>query len=156
MGFIHDDHVKLVLISAISDYQQCLNNKKHIDTIFLDFAKAFDKVSHSKLCHKLSHYGINGQLLSWIKNYLSDRSQSVVLDGLSIRPTSVIPGAPQGTVLAPLLFLVYINDITTSVNSIIKLYADDVLYTELLTPKMTATRYKMTLINWNTGQTYGQ
>ena len=60
------------LIGAITDFQQCLNNRKHIDAIFLDFSKAFDKVSHSKLCHKLFYYGINGQLLLWIKDYLSD------------------------------------------------------------------------------------
>ena len=81
----------------------------------------------SSVTHKLSHNGINGQLLSWIKDYLSDRSQSVVLDGISSRPHTVTSGVPQGTVLAPLLFLLYINDITTSVNSTIRLYADDVL-----------------------------
>jgi len=68
-----------------------LNNRKHIDAIFLDFSKAFDKVSHSKLCHKLFHYGINGRVALMDKR-LSDRSQSVVLDGINSRPH---PGVPQ-------------------------------------------------------------
>jgi len=126
-GFRTHRSCETQLIGAITDFQQCLNNRKHIDAIFLDFSKAFDKVSHSKLCHKLFHYGINGQLLLWIKDYLSDRSQSVVLDGTSSGPHPVISGVPQGTVLAPLLFLLYINDITTSIQSTIRLYADDVL-----------------------------
>ena len=67
MDFKHNVYVKHNFISAISDFKQCLNNKKHIDALILDFAKAFDKISHTKLCHKLSHYGINSQPLSWIK-----------------------------------------------------------------------------------------
>lgn len=115
------------LIGAITDFQQCLHNGKHIDALFLDFSKAFDKVSHNKLCLKLSYYGINGQLLMWIKDYLSDRYQSVVLDGIYTELHPVISGVPQGTVLAPLFFLLYINDISDSINSTIRLYADDVL-----------------------------
>ena len=95
--------------------------------MFLDFAKAFDKVCHSKLCYKLSSYGINGEVLSWIKDYLTDRSQTVVLEGKSSSPKPVLSGASQGSVLAPLLFLLYINDIGTKINSTVRLYADDVL-----------------------------
>jgi len=84
------------LTSAISDFQLCCNDKKHIDVLFY-------QGPHTKLCHKLSHYGINGQIL-WIKNYLSDRSQSVVIDG---RPISVTLGVPQGTV--PVFILLWGN-----------------------------------------------
>ena len=115
------------LIGVINDFQDCLNAGNHIDALFLDFPKAFDKVSHSKLCHKLSHYGINGKILHWIKDFLTDRLQSVVLEGKSSRPHPVLSGVPQGTVLGPLLFLLYINDITKPIKSTIRLYADDIL-----------------------------
>ena len=87
----------------------------------------FDKVSHRKLCHKLSYYGVNGNLLRWMKDYLTDRSQCVLLEGISSKSHHVLSGVPQGSVLAPLLFLIYINDITKSITSTIRLYADDVL-----------------------------
>ena len=84
-------------------------------------------MSHRKLCHKLLYYGVNGNLLCWIKDYLTDRSQCVLLEGTSSKSHHVLSGVPQGSVLPPLLFLIYINDITESITSTIKLYADDVL-----------------------------
>ena len=85
------------------------------------------QVSDNKLCHKLSFYGINGSLLSWIKDFLSDCSQSVILEGKTSRSHSVLSGVPQRTVLAPLPFLLYINDITKPIKSTIRLYADNIL-----------------------------
>ena len=115
------------LLEAINDFHQCLDSGTHIDAFFLDFTKAFDKVSHRKLCHKLLCYGANGNLLRWIKDYLTDQSQCVLLEGTSSKSHHVLSGVPQGSVLAPLLFLIYINDITESITSTIKLFADDVL-----------------------------
>ena len=115
------------LLGAINDFHHNLDAGTHIDALFLDFSKAFDKVSHRKLCYKLSHYGVNGNLLHWIKDYLTDRSQSVLLEGKSSKSHPVLSGVPQGSVLAPILFLIYINDITESITSTIRLCADDVL-----------------------------
>ena len=77
--------------------------------------------------HKLSFYGINGNMLSWIKDFLLERSQSVILEGKISSSHPVLSGVPQGTVLAPLLFLLYINDIIEPIKSTIRLYADDIL-----------------------------
>ena len=90
------------------------------------FFKAFDRVPHNRLCNKLFFYGIRGPLLSWIKNYLSDRTQKVITDGISSNSSTVTSGL-QGTVLAPLLFLCFVNDIPCLISSKIRLYADDIL-----------------------------
>ena len=114
-------------MGAINDFHHSLDSGTHIDALFLDFTKVFDKVSHRKLCYKLSRYGVNGNLLHWIKDYLTDRTQCVLLEGISSKSHHVLSGVPQGSVLAPLLFLIYINNITESITSTIRLYADDVL-----------------------------
>ena len=84
-------------------------------------------MSHQHLFHKLHHYGIRGDLLTWIKSFVSNRVQQVVVDGQQSNLTAVTSGVPQGTVLAPLLFLCFINDLPNGIMSKIKLYADDVL-----------------------------
>ena len=80
-GFRPNHSCETQVIAATNDFSMCLNNGGHIDALFLDFAKAFNKVPHERLCYKLSYYGINGLLLLWIKDFLSDRSQQVVLEG---------------------------------------------------------------------------
>ena len=95
--------------------------------ILLDFIEAFDKVPHNRLCYKLSLYGIRGSLLLWIKNFLTGRTQQVVVNGHISGHTEVTSGVPQGSVIAPLLFLLYINNLPDDKTSTVKLYADDVL-----------------------------
>ena len=99
------------------------------DAIMLDFSKAFDKVPHKCLLYKLGCYGITGQTLAWFNNFLCCRHQSVILDGTILQKANVISAMPQGTVLGPLFFLVYINDLPNNLKSTVHLFADDcILY----------------------------
>lgn len=93
--------------------------------MYLDFQKAFDTVPHARLVKKLASYGIDGEMLAWITEYLNDRTQVVRVNGESSTTGEVISGIPQGTVLGPLLFVIYINDILENVNSDGLLFADD-------------------------------
>ena len=95
------------------------------DVIVLDFAKAFDRVNHSILCKKIESYGIDGDTNRWIKDFLTDRKQKVVVDGESSDTIHVKSGVPQGSVLGPCLFLAYINDLPEQVTSNARLFADD-------------------------------
>ena len=100
---------------------------KTVDVIAMDFAKAFDKVSHLLLLHKLHGFGIQGKNNDWIKCWLIGRTQQVVLDGVFSEPCPVSSGVPQGSVLGPTLFLMYINDIGDGIRSHIRLFADDTI-----------------------------
>lgn len=96
------------------------------DSIYLDFSKAFDKVDHKILIQKLYSCGIRGKLLNWLKSYLSNRHQTVVVNGSSSYLAEVKSGVPQGTVLGPILFLIYINDLSKCIkHSLISHFADD-------------------------------
>ena len=92
---------------------------------FFDISKAFDRVWHKGLIHKLKHIGIRGRLLKWFIDYLSNRKQRVVLEGQFSEWKNVKAGVPQGSILGPLLFLIFINDIAELINTNIRLFADD-------------------------------
>ena len=104
-----------------------LNRNEQIDGILLDFSKAFDKVPHQRLLEKLSYYGVCGNLHNWIKDFLTNQKQEVVLEGKHSSRSEVTSGVPQGTVLGPLLFLIFINDITKNTSPNARLFANDCL-----------------------------
>ena len=114
------------LLHHIDDVLEALSNNSDFDSIYLDYAKAFDKVDHKLLLRKLRLYGIHPKIIKWIESFLSDRKQSVVVDGCHSFLSLILSGVPQGTVLGPILFLIFINDIENCIlHSIVRCFADD-------------------------------
>ncbi len=108
-------------------------------SFFCDISKAFDRVWHNGLLFKLERYGITGRVLRWFVSYLSNRMQRVVLNGCFSAWKPVRAGVPQGSILGPLLFLIFINDIVNDIDACIKLFADDTsLYVIVETPEIAA------------------
>ena len=126
-GFRKSRSCEFQIINTIQDLAAGLDKSTQIDAILLDFSKAFDKVAHQRLFRKLHHYGVRASTLRWIQSFLGDRTQRVVVDGESSATAPVTSGVPQGTVLRPLLFLVYINDLPSRVKATARLFAHDCL-----------------------------
>ena len=102
-----------------------MDRGQQTDILVMDFAKAFDKVNHSVLLLKLSHYSIRGEVNRWIAVFLADRTQAVVVNRARSEIVSIKSGVPQGSVLGPCLFLVYINDLPSNLTAQTRLFADD-------------------------------
>ena len=124
-GFTSGDSTVYQLLNIYDDFVQALDHSVSTQAIFFDVSKAFDKIWHRGLIYKLEAVGIRGPLLAWFQNYLDNRTQAVVIKGSKSDFLDVQAGVPQGSVLGPTLFLIYINDLNYSITSTIKLFADD-------------------------------
>ena len=133
-GFLEGRSTTGALLEAVDRWHRFLERKSEVCVVFLDLSKAFDRVPHAPLLDKLRDLDLDPYLVRWLGNYLQDRRQNVVVGGILSVQSLVLSGVPQGSVLGPLLFLLYINDVASVVTcgNFMSLFADDiVLFREL-------------------------
>ena len=124
-GFRKGDSTINQLLFLYNEFSHALDEGKEVRTVFFDISKAFDRVWHKGLLFKIESLGIKGNLLLWVKSYLSGRKQRVVINGKQSTVLELKAGVPQGSILGPLFFLIFINDIVNDIGCRIKLFADD-------------------------------
>ena len=124
-GFLKAKSCLTNLLCFLEEITKWVDDGSPVDVIYLDFQKAFDKVPHQRLISKLKSHGMGNSIINWIEHWLKDRRQRVVVDGEVTSWKSVLSGVPQGSVLGPILFLVYINDLEEGVTGKILKFADD-------------------------------
>ena len=149
-GFMKHRSCTTNLLEFLERMTREVDNKMNMDVVYLDFAKAFDKVPHKRLVDKLKAHGITGNILWWIINWLSDRRQRTVLNGQASDWGAVGSGVPQGSVLGPLCFVVFINDLDDSVEhlvSIVNKFADDTKVGKVITTQADADNLQLALDN---------
>jgi hypothetical protein len=126
-GFRSGYSCETQLLTTVHHLLQIHDENSQIDMIILDFSKAFDTVPHESLLYKMEQYGINGNINNWLRDFLTNRTMKVVVEGEHSEAVHVDSGVPQGTVLGPLAFLCHINDLPDCVKSSVRLFADDCL-----------------------------
>ena len=124
-GFVRGDSTTNQLLHTYHTFCNAVNSGKEVRSVFCDISKDFDRVCHRGLLHKLSGIGCSDKITSWFSSYLTGRKQRVVLAGHVSEWISVLAGVPQGSILGPLLFLIFINDIVQNLGCSIRLFADD-------------------------------
>ncbi|MCG8078441.1 MAG: reverse transcriptase family protein, partial [Candidatus Thiodiazotropha taylori] len=151
-GFVQGDSTTYQLLHTYHTFCEAVDNGKEVRAVFCDISKAFDRVWHKGLLHKISGIGCSEHILKWFSSYLDGRHQRVVLNGQASDWTLVQAGVPQGSILGPLLFLLYINDIVNHIGCSIRLFADDTsLYITVECPNVAAQLLNtdlQTISNW--------
>ena len=132
-GFMNGCSTTLQLLTVLDKWTEALDAGHSIDCVYMDYAKAFNTVLHGRLIYKLSTYSITEDVVSWINSFLSNRIQQVVIHGQEPTWRSVTSGIPQGSVLGPLLFVIFINDLPNCVSSDAYLFTDDTKIFRIIT-----------------------
>ena len=131
-GFLPGRSTTLQLLKVLDEWTEILDKGDQIDAVYMDFMKAFDKVPHNRLMQKIHDYKFNDKVIRWIESFLTNRTQKVKINGSSSESHPVTSGIPQGSVLGPILFVIYINDMPLEVKNQIYLFADDTkIYTRV-------------------------
>lgn len=139
----------------MDEWTKVIEKGGEVHTIYMDFMKAFDTVPHRRLLGKLYSYGVRGKVLKWMESFLTGRRQRVMVNGTGSAWQDVISGIPQGSVLRPSFFVIYINDLPETVASSVWLFADDTkLYKSIEEAKDTE-ELQTDLGTWRIGQTSG-
>ena len=124
-GFVTGRSCVTQLLDVLDSWTKTLDNGGSVDAIYMDYQKAFDSVPHRRLISKVKSHGIDGNVLHWITDFLNNRTQKVIINGISSSEKSVTSGILQGSILGPIRFVLYINDLPSCVKSDIRLFADD-------------------------------